>query len=103
VHTAPDAATALPDQGLLYLGIHRDGVEVSAQRETTLFLLGGEPFESDIVMWWNFVGRSHDEIVAAREAWRAKRTTPSAPTRGSGTSSDTTVSGCRRLRFRRCD
>jgi redox-sensitive bicupin YhaK (pirin superfamily) len=33
-------------------------VEVSAQRETTLFLIGGEPFESDIVMWWNFVGRS---------------------------------------------
>ena len=72
VHTAPDAATALPDQGLLYLGIHRDGVEVSAQRETTLFLLGGEPFESDIVMWWNFVGRSHDEIVAAREAWESE-------------------------------
>ena len=72
VHTAPDAATALPDQGLLYLGIHRDGLEVSAQRETTLFLLGGEPFESDIVMWWNFVGRSHDEIVAARDAWESE-------------------------------
>ena len=35
------------------------------------FLLGGEPFEADIVMWWNFVGRSHDEIVEAREAWEA--------------------------------
>jgi hypothetical protein len=20
-------------------------------------------------MWWNFVGRDHDEIVAARQAW----------------------------------
>ena len=26
-------------------------------------LLGGEPFGEEIVMWWNFVGRSHDEIV----------------------------------------
>ncbi|GAA3174825.1 pirin family protein [Streptomyces virens] len=34
-----------------------------------LILLGGPPFEEDIVMWWNFIGRSHDEIVQAREDW----------------------------------
>ena len=34
-----------------------------------LVLLGGEPFEEAIVMWWNFVGRSHEEIVAFREAY----------------------------------
>lgn len=86
VHTAtgaatalPGAVTALPDQGLLYLGIHRDGVEVSAVRESTLFLIGGEPFESDIVMWWNFVGRSHDEIVAARDAWESEADGTDAP------------------------
>jgi hypothetical protein len=22
-------------------------------------------------MWWNFVGRSHEEVVDAREAWEA--------------------------------
>jgi hypothetical protein len=32
-------------------------------------LLGGEPFTEPLVMWWNFVGRDHDEIVAFREAW----------------------------------
>ncbi|GAB2455272.1 pirin family protein [Jatrophihabitans fulvus] len=32
-------------------------------------LLGGEPFGEDLLMWWNFVGRDHDEIVAFREAW----------------------------------
>jgi len=32
-------------------------------------LLGGEPFGEDLVMWWNFVGRSHEEIVAFREDW----------------------------------
>ncbi len=33
-------------------------------------LLGGTPFDEDIVMWWNFVGRDHDEIVRFREAWQ---------------------------------
>jgi quercetin 2,3-dioxygenase len=37
-----------------------------------ILLLGGAPFEEDIVMWWNFVGRSHEEIVAFREAWGAE-------------------------------
>ncbi|MEJ2866044.1 pirin family protein [Actinomycetospora sp. OC33-EN07] len=36
-----------------------------------LVLLGGPPFGEQIVMWWNFVGRSHDEIVAFRAAWEA--------------------------------
>ena len=36
-----------------------------------VMLLGGTPFEDDIVMWGNFVGRSHDDVVAAREAWEA--------------------------------
>jgi redox-sensitive bicupin YhaK (pirin superfamily) len=32
-------------------------------------LLGGPPFEEEIVMWWNFVCRSHEEVVRAREDW----------------------------------
>ncbi|MFC5502919.1 pirin family protein [Lysinimonas soli] len=35
-------------------------------------LIGGEPLGERIVMWWNFVGRSHDEIVAFREKWQAE-------------------------------
>jgi quercetin 2,3-dioxygenase len=34
-------------------------------------LLGGPPFEEEIVMWWNFIGRSHEDIVKAREDWQA--------------------------------
>ncbi|WEK61944.1 MAG: pirin family protein [Candidatus Microbacterium colombiense] len=56
---------------LLYLGDSRDEVEVSSTGGGLLFLLGGEPFEDDIVMWWNFAGRSHDEIAEAREEWEA--------------------------------
>ena len=39
-----------------------------------LLLLGGEPFGESIVMWWNFVGRTHDEIVAFREEWQTQIT-----------------------------
>lgn len=64
-------AVALDRAHLLYLGIRRDHVVIESASGATLFLLGGEPFEDDIVMWWNFVGRSHEEIAEAREAWEA--------------------------------
>jgi hypothetical protein len=32
-------------------------------------LLGGEPFTEPLLIWSNFVGRSHDEIVEFREEW----------------------------------
>ncbi|NLA29788.1 MAG: pirin family protein [Propionibacterium sp.] len=34
-------------------------------------VIGGEPFGEDIVGWWNFVGRSHEEIMAWRANWQA--------------------------------
>ena len=37
-----------------------------------LILLGGPPFGEQIVMWWNFIGRSHDDVAAAREQWQAE-------------------------------
>lgn len=33
-------------------------------------LLGGTPFGEEIVMWWNFVGRNHEEIARFRDAWQ---------------------------------
>lgn len=33
-------------------------------------LIGGEPLGEEIVMWWNFVGRSHGDIVDARNSWQ---------------------------------
>jgi redox-sensitive bicupin YhaK (pirin superfamily) len=35
-----------------------------------VILLGGEPFDEQLVMWWNFLGRSHDDIAAYREQWQ---------------------------------
>ena len=54
---------------LAYLGTGADSLRLQAARETTVMLLGGEPFEEEIVMWWNFIGRSHEEIVEQREDW----------------------------------
>ncbi|MEV4736399.1 MULTISPECIES: pirin family protein [unclassified Microbacterium] len=56
---------------MLYLGDARDEVQISSANGALLFLVGGEPFEADIVMWWNFAGRTHEEIVSAREDWEA--------------------------------
>jgi quercetin 2,3-dioxygenase len=39
-----------------------------------LLLLGGPPFGESIVMWWNFVGRSHDEVVGYRAEWQEQIT-----------------------------
>jgi redox-sensitive bicupin YhaK (pirin superfamily) len=55
---------------LLYLGAGRAVLDVAAPGgPARLLLIGGEPFAEQIVMWWNFVGRSHGEIVAARADW----------------------------------
>jgi quercetin 2,3-dioxygenase len=37
------------------------------------FVLGGAPFAERLLMWWNFVGRSSEEIAQARDDWQAGR------------------------------
>ncbi|MCZ2525961.1 pirin family protein [Streptomyces sp. HB2AG] len=54
---------------MLYLGCGRTELALRADTDSALMLLGGEPFEEKIVMWWNFVGRSHEEIERARADW----------------------------------
>ena len=46
------------------LSLHNDGDQAGR-----ILLLGGTPFTEQLLMWWNFVGRSHDEIVAYRQLW----------------------------------
>ncbi|MCK9496077.1 MAG: pirin family protein [Dehalococcoidia bacterium] len=55
---------------LAYLGEDRETLTLSAQEPTRLVLLGGVPFEAPILMWWNFVGRTREEIDAATESWQ---------------------------------
>jgi redox-sensitive bicupin YhaK (pirin superfamily) len=54
----------------LAAGRNRLEIEVQPGEDARLLVLGGEPLKEPIVMWWNFVARNHDEIVAAREDWQ---------------------------------
>jgi quercetin 2,3-dioxygenase len=63
------AGAQVPYGSLLYLGLDRAELAVTGAGPARLLLLGGEPFEEELVMWWNFVGRSHDEIVRFRTQW----------------------------------
>lgn len=65
--------TELKPAELGYLAPGRDRVVLAnpGPEPARLMLLGGEPFREQILMWWNFVGRSHEEIVEFREAWES--------------------------------
>jgi redox-sensitive bicupin YhaK (pirin superfamily) len=67
------AGRTLQRAELGYLSPGRATMEVAnlTGSPARVLLLGGLPFDEDIIMWWNFVGRSHAEIVAFREAWQA--------------------------------
>jgi hypothetical protein len=57
---------------MVYLGTGRDAVRLGAGGAGgRVLLLGGEPFAEELVMWWNFVGRSHEDVVEARAEWMA--------------------------------
>ena len=71
-----DGAVLVDDQAvrpgqLAYLGQGRAEVAVSSSDPTRVLLLGGEPFPEPILMWWNFVVRSRDELDSARRQWES--------------------------------
>uniref|UniRef100_UPI0015F0C204 pirin family protein n=1 Tax=Pseudonocardia pini TaxID=2758030 RepID=UPI0015F0C204 len=55
---------------LLYLGCGRRDLALEAGPASRFLLLGGVPFPEQLVMWWNFVGRSGTEVTEARETWQ---------------------------------
>jgi redox-sensitive bicupin YhaK (pirin superfamily) len=52
-----------------YVGTGRDELPLSSSGGARLLLLGGVPFPEPIVMWWNFVGRTKEEMAQARTQW----------------------------------
>ncbi|BBY27255.1 pirin family protein [Mycolicibacterium sediminis] len=56
---------------LWFQSVGCDRLELVNRGETParVLVLGGPPFTEELVMWWNFVGRTHDEIVEFREEW----------------------------------
>ncbi|KFZ81335.1 pirin [Amycolatopsis sp. MJM2582] len=68
------AGVALDTGELAYLapGAARLELVNPGTEPARVLLLGGTPFTEELVMWWNFVGRSHDDIAEYREAWQAQ-------------------------------
>ena len=62
---------ARTELGFVDTGASRLLVANAGDEPARVMLLGGEPFQEPLVMWWNFVGRSHEEIVGFREQWQA--------------------------------
>lgn len=56
---------------LCYLGSGRSDLRLRAPAGGRLLLLGGVPFDEQLVMWWNFVARTGEEMAAARDHWQA--------------------------------
>ncbi|MGW2407954.1 pirin family protein [Streptomyces sp. NPDC001739] len=67
------AGTLLRPAELGYFGTGNDTLTLTNETDAPAraVLLGGTPFEEQIVMWWNFIGRSHEDIVEARQAWES--------------------------------
>ncbi|MFI1018894.1 pirin family protein [Streptomyces sp. NPDC020965] len=63
-----DGVPVLPGS-MLYLGCGRTELPLRAASDAGLMLLGGEPFEEELIMWWNFIGRTQEEIQTARTEW----------------------------------
>jgi redox-sensitive bicupin YhaK (pirin superfamily) len=55
---------------VLDLGAGRDSLLLDGARSRVM-VLGGEPWEEPLVMWWNFVCRTPEEVAAAREDWQS--------------------------------
>jgi redox-sensitive bicupin YhaK (pirin superfamily) len=68
VDAASGQAVVRPGR-LAYVGRGRESLELAALEPSRVLLLGGVPFEERIVMWWNFVARTKEELARARTQW----------------------------------
>jgi len=54
---------------LLYLPCGKPNMPIRVQKGSRILIIGGEPFQEDILIWWNFVARTKEEMIAATNAW----------------------------------
>jgi quercetin 2,3-dioxygenase len=56
---------------LLYAAPGRERVALRCEARARVLVVGGAPFESPRILWWNFVARTHDEVAVAAADWRS--------------------------------
>ncbi|MBB6576269.1 redox-sensitive bicupin YhaK (pirin superfamily) [Comamonas odontotermitis] len=54
---------------LIYLPEGGSTVDVQCGANSRFILLGGEPYEGGVLIWWNFVGQSQEEIEGFLANW----------------------------------
>ena len=59
----------LTEDNMVILEPGLEHVDIQIHAGGRVLLLGGEPFESPILLWWNFVGRTTEELKMARDQW----------------------------------
>lgn len=65
------AGERLPADELLFFPAGRHELSLQADGPAEILLLGGEPFGEAIILWWNFVGRTHQDMEQALADWNA--------------------------------
>jgi redox-sensitive bicupin YhaK (pirin superfamily) len=63
----------LAEDVFYYLGLGRTDLNLTSKNGARVLLIGGEPFQEKILMWWNFVARTPEEIEAARTDWQQRQ------------------------------
>ncbi|MFE1573601.1 pirin family protein [Comamonas odontotermitis] len=58
-----------PANELIYLPEGGSMVDVQCGANSRFILLGGEPYEGGVLIWWNFVGQSQEEIEGFLANW----------------------------------
>jgi hypothetical protein len=65
-----DGIAVVPGR-IAHLHPGRERLRLSAHERAVALLIGGEPFAETPLMWWNFVARTREEVVAATAEWNA--------------------------------
>ncbi|MGE2718952.1 pirin family protein [Mycolicibacterium celeriflavum] len=64
-----DTSLEVADLAFQAVGADRLYLTNRGAEPARVVLLGGPPFPEELLMWWNFVGRSHDDIATYRRLW----------------------------------
>ena len=60
---------SVPVSGLYFVAAGAESANIEASPGSIVIMLGGQPFGEKILMWWNFIGRTHQDIAKARQDW----------------------------------
>jgi hypothetical protein len=70
-NTAKVMGLELETGHMVYIPPGTDELNIDGAGDDLFFLIGGIPFGEPVLLWWNFVGRTPDEIHQARTEWEA--------------------------------